>query len=381
MGDLNRDSQDLEILNRIARALNRSTTLNDALETTLEQVAQLLGLETGWIFLLHPDDGASYLAATQNLPPGLQDNPGEMEGRCYCLDSFREGDMDGAANINTITCSRLKWMRENSRAGLRFHASIPLYAHETRMGILNVASKDWRELTKGELSLLHTIGDMVGIAIERARLFDQSLEVGRLEERNRLARELHDTLAQDLAGVTLQVETASALIDGAASTESIQSCLERALSELRHTLEDVQRSVLDLRAAPLEGKSLPDALEELVALNRSSLDGELSLTILGRQHPLSHRLEIGLYRIVQEGVRNVIQHAAASHIHVSLQLSPETVTLSIKDNGAGFDPAAVRDGAYGLIGMKERTQLLNGHFKLETTQGEGTSIRIVVPVE
>ncbi|HJW90200.1 MAG TPA: GAF domain-containing protein [Anaerolineales bacterium] len=94
-------------MTRIAEALNRSVDLEQALSAALAQVTELLGLQTGWIWLLDEASGDSYLAAAQNLPPALADNPHRMEGACHCLDTYRAGDLEGAANINVITCSRL----------------------------------------------------------------------------------------------------------------------------------------------------------------------------------------------------------------------------------------------------------------------------------
>ena len=138
-----------------------------------------------------------------------------MEGTCYCLDTFRQGDLAGAANVNVVTCSRLKNLIDGTD-GLRYHASIPLVAHGRQLGVLNVASPSWREISPDELRLLYTVGDLLSIAIERARLFARSVELGAVQERNRLAREIHDTLAQGLTAITLQLEAADLLLEDAA---------------------------------------------------------------------------------------------------------------------------------------------------------------------
>jgi two-component system NarL family sensor kinase len=154
---LERRNHELSILNAIAEALNREVDLSQALDAALAQVAELLGLRTGWVWLLREETGESYLAAAQNLPPALANSPHRMEGRCYCLDTYRAGDLDGAANVNVVTCSRLRWLVDGTE-GLRYHASIPLYAHGKQLGVMNVASPDWRELSPDDLSAACSLG-------------------------------------------------------------------------------------------------------------------------------------------------------------------------------------------------------------------------------
>ncbi|MFQ6031133.1 MAG: GAF domain-containing protein, partial [Dehalococcoidia bacterium] len=135
---LEKRNRELSILNAIAEALNRQVDLTSALDTTLAQVTQLLGLHTGWIWLLHENTDESYLASSYNLPPALADNPQLMQGTCYCLSTYVKGDLEGAANVNVITCSRLHGLVDGT-GGLRHHASVPLYAPgDKRLGVLNV---------------------------------------------------------------------------------------------------------------------------------------------------------------------------------------------------------------------------------------------------
>ena len=165
---LRRRNYELSVLNSIAAQLNGSVDLDRVLQIVLEQVAELLDLKTGWIWLLNEERDAFYLAAAQNLPPALADNPHRMEGLCYCLGTFAKGDMSGAANINVLTCSRLAKLVAGTD-GLSCHASIPLYAGDEKLGVLNVASADWRELSAADLRLLHIAGDLLSIAIVRTR--------------------------------------------------------------------------------------------------------------------------------------------------------------------------------------------------------------------
>jgi two-component system NarL family sensor kinase len=349
--DLERRNHELSVLNEIARALNRSVELGEALGFTLSQVAELLGLRTAWIWLLDDSSPEPYLAAARNLPPALADNPRRMDGAgyCYCLDTYKKGDLEGAANVNVLTCTRLDGLVDGT-GGLRYHASIPLYAGEKKLGVMNVASPQWRGLSTEDLQLLSTIGDLLAIAVERARLFDRSARLGAVEERNRLAREIHDTLAQGLTATGLQLESAEALLDDESGAERAREPLRRALSLTRSNLDEARRSVLDLRAAPLEGRSLPEALKTLVD------------------------------RVCQEALTNVARHAGANRVTVRLVVTPDEVRLVVQDDGRGFDPSCVGKGRHGIVGMRERVGMIGGSLEVDGVPDGGTRLEVRVPL-
>jgi two-component system NarL family sensor kinase len=372
-------AEELTILNTIAKELNRSVDLKQALTTVLIQVARLLGLETGWIFLLEEASGESYLASSHNLPPALRENPERMEGNCYCLDTYRTGDLKGAANINVVECSRLYGLVEGTE-GLKYHA-IPIYAKQKKLGILNVASTEWRKLTSDDLQLLNTIADLMSIAIERARLYDRSVAFGAVEERYRLARELHDTLGQDLAAILLQLETLDAKLDAGAAPDDLKGVIQQIMTLTRGSLDGARRSVQDLRAAPLEGQTLSGALAKLTRESQESSGLPVEYESVGASRPLPDHIEAGLYRIAQEAMNNVTKHAKASEARVSLVCSPSHVHLTIEDDGIGFDPAEISQDRYGLRGLNERARLLKGDLNLESTEGKGTLVEVIVPLE
>ena len=377
---LRRRNRELSILKTISEELNRSVELDQTLDTTLAQVADLLDLQTGWIWLLHEETGEPYLAAAQNLPPGLVRNRELMEGPCYCLLTYQAGDLDGAANVNVITCSRLQKLVDGTD-GLRYHASVPLYVHGRQLGVLNVASTDWRELTADDLRLLYTVGDLLSIAIERARLFERSTVLAALQERNRLAREIHDTLAQSLAGIALQLETADALLEAGKEPDRVQAAVHQALRLSRLGLEDARRSVLDLRAAPLEGSTLKEALQSLADAARAGGSLKVSVEFSGNLASLPLRVETGLYRIAQEALSNIVQHSAAEHAWLRLSVSSGIATLIVQDDGQGFDPGRVGEGRFGLVGMRERAKMLGGRMELTSKPGGGTRLETTVPFE
>ncbi len=378
--DLRRLNHELSVLNAIARELNRSVNLGEALEFTLAQVAELLGLRTGWIWLMNEISPEPYLAAAQNLPPALSSDPRRMDGSgyCYCLDTYKRGDLEGAANVNVLTCSRLSGLIDGT-GGLRYHASIPLYAGDKKLGVMNVASPDWRSLSPEELQLLYTIGDLLSIAIERARLFARSSQLGAAEERNRLAREIHDTLAQGLSATALQLESADALLDS--NPQGVREPLRRALSLTRSNLEEARRSVLDLRAAPLEDRPLSEALKALVERWEAETGIRARYAAVNGSRPLPPRVEAALYRICQEALTNVARHAEAGRVNVRLVATPQQVRLTVEDDGLGFDPSGVPGDRHGLVGMRERAQMLSGALEVRSSPGEGTLVEASVPLE
>ena len=374
---LKQRNRELSILNAIAHALNQSVNLDQALETALEKVAALLGLSTSWIWLMHEDTHQPYLAAAQNLPPVLRDNPSKMGGWCYCLDTYEKGDLTGAANVNVVACSRLKGLVEGTD-GLQYHASIPLYAQEKKVGVLNVGSVEWRELSDEDLRLLNTVGDLMSIAIERARLYEKSIEIGAVDERFRLARELHDTLGQNLVAILMRLETLDALLDGKTDRKILSETVRDAIALARDNLEDARRAVLDLRAAPLENRTLIEALETL----GQNIGGAARVRVKSiGEHPLSVRIEASLYRMAQEALNNIAQHADAQKVLIELTSTPQYVQLVVEDDGRGFDPENVQKDRYGLIGLNERAHLLGGSFAIESAPNHGTRLEIHIPLE
>jgi two-component system NarL family sensor kinase len=376
--ELRRRNRELSILNAIAREVNRSGDLDALLRSALARTVDLMNLKAGWVWLLNESTGEPYLAAAQNLPPGLAGNPRRMEGGCYCLDTYRAGDMRGAANVNVVGCSRLAGLVDGT-GGLRYHSSIPLYAGRKKLGVLNVASPEWRRLSPEELQLLYTVGDFLGVAVERARLSARNVRLGAVEERNRLAREIHDTLAQGLTAAALQLETADALME--MEPGRARTAVRRALELTRAGLEEARRSVMDLRAAPLEDSTLPEALRRLAeeAGERGGLRVELRAT--GEHRPLPVRVETGIYRICQEALANVVRHAGARKVSIELTAEPGSVRLVVEDDGAGFDPGRIPEGRFGLVGLNERVRLLGGELNLESTPGTGTRVEVALPLE
>jgi signal transduction histidine kinase len=205
-------------------------------------------------------------------------------------------------------------------------------------------------------------------------------------ERNRLARELHDTLAHSLSALTVQLEAVSALWD--IRPERARRLLDQANETARTGLAEARRALQDLRASPLQDLGLVLAVQELAEAAAKRSGAALELTLperLGRcPSPI---VEQGVYRIAQETLENVIRHASAATIRVSLAQKAEEMTLTIDDDGQGVDlgtleaAGADADDRFGIRGMKERAVLIGGQLEISSQAGQGTRVRLTVPVE
>ncbi len=380
---LQQQNQALTILNTIAQNLNKEVHLEKALNSALQQITQLLQLKTAWIWLFNADTKMAYIAAAINLPPVFEEKPELLTGWCWCIEKYLTGtgkELKTAYNISEITCSRLENLRKGTD-GLRYHASVPLITHEQqKLGILNVVSENSQELAPQTLELLHTIGDMLSIAIERAKLFENSRQLGIMQERNRLAREIHDTIAQGLTALSLKLETIDAYLEIDAHNPKIPELVRQSLELTKSNLEEARRSVLDLRATPLQDATLLEALENLVEETINSHKIKVVFQPLGTYQKLPLRTEMALYRIAQEAVQNVAKHAAAKRLILQLKYQMDSVVLKIEDDGVGFDVASnlISSQGFGLLGISERVKLLKGKMELKSELGVGTVLKVEI---
>ena len=209
-----------------------------------------------------------------------------------------------------------------------------------------------------------------------AQLLIQAREAGTVDERQRLAGEIHDTLAQGLTGIIAQLGAAEHVRD---DPTQLSRHLELAQSLARSSLTEARRSVQALRPEQLEGASLPDAIGGLVQTwaQQSAITAELHTT--GTPVRAGADTEAALYRVAQESLSNVAKHAHASKVRLTLTYLDDTLLLDVADNGSGFDPADHTDG-YGLVGMRHRLARVGGTLTVESTPGYGTTINAAVPL-
>jgi len=202
-----------------------------------------------------------------------------------------------------------------------------------------------------------------------------------LQERARLAREIHDTLAQGFVGISSQLDAVAMCMPEDAS--AARKFLDLARRMARHSLTEARRSVMDLRAAALEDQDLRAALESGARSWAAGTGVEIEVSASGPQKPLPGETEQHLLRIAQESVTNALKHSGASKIRIELAADPKSVRLRICDDGCGFDQKDVFSslgGHFGLLGMRERAERLGGAFRLASRPGEGTEVEVTAPI-
>lgn len=225
-----------------------------------------------------------------------------------------------------------------------------------------------------------TLGSPAALALENLWLIEEARRTGVLEERQRLAFEIHDTLVQDLSGIVMNLETAEAsLEDGSPALRY----LDRARRVAREGLIEARRLVWALRPDALERASLPETLERLAGEWSEENGARASLSVTGTPRPLPLRVEVTLLRAAQEALANVRKHAGARLTVLTLSFMDDRVTLDVRDDGAGFDPNAPNDGSgtggFGLGAMRQRASLLGGTFAVESERGAGTTLTVELP--
>lgn len=202
-----------------------------------------------------------------------------------------------------------------------------------------------------------------------------------MEERTRIARELHDTLEQELAGIQMQLDAASGHLQ--TRPDAAGETLDMARALLRHSRHETRRSVWDLRSTALEGGGLKLAFEEVISMVHADSDVEINIMITGEMVRFPTSVENNMLRIGQEAVNNSIEHGAATSITIELQYTDTAATLIVRDDGKGFEPEgshARREGHFGLLGMRERARKIGGQIAIRSQPGKGATISLTVPI-
>lgn len=256
--------------------------------------------------------------------------------------------------------------------------AIPMVLGDRLIGVLYMASSESGRFDDADIQVMGTLSDLIAVAIENARLYEKAQALAVLEERNRLARELHDSVSQALYGIGLGARTARMLLDR--SPERVAEPLDYVLSLAEAGLTEMRALIFQLRPESIENEGLVSALTK----QASSLHARhgLHVTIeMGDEPSLPLEIKQALYLVAREAMHNTVKHAKAKHVVIRLELAPERCVLEVCDDGVGFDTRVPHPGHYGLETMSERVQHLQGVCSITSAPGNGTAVRVEIPLK
>lgn len=252
-----------------------------------------------------------------------------------------------------------------------------LLAGETFVGALGLGFPTPAPLTPDAVELLHALAAQAALALQLTQLAERGRRVAALAERTRLAREIHDTLAQGLMGIIVQLQAAA---DAHTPAGDQRAHLDQALALARASLAEARRSVQVLRAPSRGDEDLGAALMRQIQQIAASTGVNAAFALSGAPIPLAPAVAAQLMRISQEAISNALRHARAQHLQLDLAFAPGRVRLQIRDDGVGFAPDTVAPDRFGLVGMYERAAQLGAQLELRTAPGQGTMVVVEVPL-
>lgn len=364
-------------LSAVGAALIEARNLDDILQTVAQQIVSLIGADGCSIFLLPFDETTWGSGQELSLAASVGVGSASFAGRRLPLHGSVTGQaiLDRApATLSELLAGPPELTPALRAVGIDSLLTVPLQTSTRLIGAINAYGLPGKRFGPRDIEIMTLFAHQAAVAIENARLHEQGRVLAVAEERNRLAREIHDTLAQGFTGIILQLQVAESLLDGA--DPAVRERLTRAQELARASLREARRSVLNLRPSPLQGRSLPEALRAHLATWRGHTGIAADFRREGADRPLAPETEEALLRVAQEALNNTHKHARASRVDVTLTLEPTGVRLVVCDDGTGIGPGPrAGEGGFGLVSMRERIARLAGHFAIESTPGQGTCVR------
>ncbi len=370
-------TRELSTLYDVMAAASASLDLTTVLEHSLDRVLKAMRSDEGAIHLLVDTDETMRLAVSQGIPPDIATQIETM-----ALDDVRVGwNLErGEPLVVPSVAQGDAPLRMAAIAGDDVtYVGAPMRVRGRVLGVLGVVRDADRPFSAEEIKLLVSIADEVGVAVENARLYQQAEQLAVVRERERLARELHDSVTQSLYSITLLAE-AGGRFANAGDQRRVEGYLTRLAEIGQQALKEMRLLVYELRPLALRREGLVGALRHrLDAVERRA--GVEARLLMDGDIELPAAMEEGLFRIAQEALNNALKHAAPTTVTVCLRSIGQKIELNVIDDGVGFDPDAVDDtGGLGLISMRERAARMGGSLTLDSRPGEGTKVNVSVEV-
>jgi signal transduction histidine kinase len=354
-------------LQRVAAALLRKVSPEEVLDIVCAEAQQLTGATGSAVLLLEEDTWLRVTYSTGAVPAFFDRIP--VEGSLAGIAVRR----DEPFLTNNPAGEAYEYLR--GRRPTAF-LSMPLHADGDVIGVLEVLDKPGG-FVKDDVRIVSLFANQAAINIEHARLNQQAGQLAVLEERQRMARELHDSVVQSLYSIALYAD-AAALALAAGKQDITVSHLQELRETARDAMHDMRLLIFELHPPALELEGLVTALRVRLAAVEARAGLQTELEVEGERR-LPIMIEQELYRIAQEALNNVVKHAKAQHVTIRLQFTDKTVCLQVHDDGIGFDPLTAKDtGGVGLHSFEERAAEVGGRITLESSPEQGTTVTVEI---
>lgn len=391
------DRLQTSMLYHIAETLISTLEIGEILEIIVEQLLALFDMDICAISLLSTSGRKLQLARSRSISPL---GPDELSAFDITLARLRENlgadpvDLSGPQDVSTMDFSTAGAGGIDRRSKSLY--MLPLQVKDRFTGAIFLGKDKLLQFSEEERELLSAIGNLVAIAIENARLYDdlrydkevhkqllQQVMTAQEDERRRVAAELHDGVIQNLVSALFRLQLCSARTSD--SQPEVRVTLDEAQDIVNGGITEMRRIIAGLRPLVLDEMGLLMALKRYVRYLQEdaplSIDFEPGDTELPALTPDA---ETALFRIVQEGANNILKHSGCSHARVAMDFSDHELILEIEDDGSGFELPGIQHRAthgFGLVGMRERAESLGGTLEVESCIGEGTSITVRIPMQ
>lgn len=378
---------ELTKLAEVARLLTAAHPIEETLDTLSFHVCRLVGCRAAAIYVPddHPATGlfgshglpdayARQISSTLVVPAGETVPLASQAAFWSGQPAWRLVASQGNRFASILTAAEPN--------GWGAATAVPLRLQGRTIGVLTCYTREPAPLAPAQMSLLTTVADQVAVAVENARLYAQARDMAALEERARLARELHDSVTQALFSMTMHTRAAQVTLER--EGPDARQRLEQTLGELgnltRGALAEMRALIFELRPNALAEEGLSAAIEKHSAAVSARENLPVDVYLPDSRIQLDPACEEHLYRLAQEALHNAVKHAQATRVQVRLWDEDGYVFLEVADDGVGFDPAAVPPGHLGLQTMTNRMEGLGGAVEIRSAPGQGTTIRAAIPL-
>ena len=374
-------NEQMAAINAVALNVSALLTLGELLPHVVQLVRETFGYHTVSVFMTDENESEVVLQAVDTVDEAVPAHRFRMK-------------VGSEGIVGHVAGTGLPWMtgdvsKDPFYTNLGFESVqtrselvMPIMQGDVVVGVLDLHSIENDAFDDIDMLIAQTLANQLAVAIENARIFDETRDMAVLEERNRMAMEIHDTLAQGFTGIVIQLEAGEDSMEE--DPDRSRDHIEVAKGIARECLAEARRSVWNLLPEVLERNPLDVIIADEVQRFAATVQGSAEFTLLGARRELTAATQAATLRICQESLTNIRKYAEADEGRVVLDFELDAVTLTVSDDGVGFDPESIRiggsQGGFGLTGMRQRARLLRGDVDIISSPGNGTVVKAKIPV-